>query len=236
MAKKGKITYKTYLNDRLKKVDFHGFISHPLYVQATFERRTIFFKSRYFELFSKPLYTLLTAGEASGPTLEQVIAEESKLIEFVISKMDSNISLERFKDQYSFYGADLCEMTEPDFVNYLFTFFQDKGLPALASVLKEGCKTEHAFHLVRDMKTVCNKAIYDELVENSTHYAPPYLPLFRFMLETKKWPIMSLSLMDLECEKTYKDFDTFLKLNYPTHAIEISRQVDQWTAHLNKPN
>ena len=53
-----KISYKTYLNDRLKQVDFHGQLTCPLYVQVTFERKTIFFKSYYFELFSKSRYGL----------------------------------------------------------------------------------------------------------------------------------------------------------------------------------
>lgn len=51
---------------------------------------------------------------------------------------------------------------------------------------------------MRDMKRSHNRPLYDELVENSFYYAPPYLPLYGFMLQTKKWPMLSLTVM--ECE------------------------------------
>ena len=63
-----KISYKTYYNDRLKEVDFHGQQTHPLYVQVTYERKTIFFNSYYFALFSKPRSFLDVPGAgAKGP-------------------------------------------------------------------------------------------------------------------------------------------------------------------------
>lgn len=60
-----KISFKTYLNDRLKQVDFHGQLTFPLYVQVTYERKPIYFKSYYFELFSKPRYLLTIPGVGS---------------------------------------------------------------------------------------------------------------------------------------------------------------------------
>lgn len=53
-----KLGFETYLNNRLDQVDFLGQLTHPLYVQVTYERNTIFFKIYYFELFSKPMYAM----------------------------------------------------------------------------------------------------------------------------------------------------------------------------------
>jgi hypothetical protein len=83
-----KISYKTYLNDRLKQVDFHGQLTYPLYIQVTYERKTIFFKSYYFELFSKSRYGMaMPDGSIKGPEREQVIEKENEVFRFVIDKM-----------------------------------------------------------------------------------------------------------------------------------------------------
>src|SRR5258708_6491939 len=152
MAKTYKVSYKTYLNDRLKQVPFHGKLTYPLYVQLTYDRKTIFFKSYYFELFSKPRYALFAAGKRDGPTIAQVIEKENELIDFVIDKMLPDFSLDRFRESYTYYGRDLCDLTEPGFSDYLFTFFNDKGMPALATTVKEGCKFQLVFNVVKDMK------------------------------------------------------------------------------------
>src|SRR5260370_31403764 len=93
-----KISYKTYYNDRLKKVDFHGQQAYPLYVQLTYERKTIFWKSYYFELFSKPRFFLDIPGAGTkGPELELAIRKEKEVIEFIIEKHQHDFSLELFK-------------------------------------------------------------------------------------------------------------------------------------------
>lgn len=114
-----KITYKTYLNERLKQVDFHGQLTYPLYVQVTFERKTIFFKSYYFELFAKSRYFLVVPGAGSkGPSLEQVIEKENEVINFILNKFKDDFSLEKFKTAYAYYSKDLCDITERGFVDY----------------------------------------------------------------------------------------------------------------------
>ena len=215
MAKTYKVSYKTYLNDRLKQVPFHGKLTHPLYVQLTYDRKTIFFKSYYFELFSKPRYSLFAAGKRGGPTIEQVIEKENELIDFVIDKILLDFSLDRFKEAYVYYSQDLCDLTEPGYNDYLFTFFEDKGMPALATAIKEGGKFRILFDVVRDMKTALNRPLYSELIENSFYYAPPYLPLFGFMMQSKKWPILILTAMEWEADETKQKFSEHVQKNYP---------------------
>lgn len=234
-SKTYKVSYKTFLNDRLKKVHFHGKQTYPLYVHVTYDRKTIFFKSYYFELFSKSRYVLFSSGKAQGPSIEQIIEKEKELIDFVIDKTLSDFSLHRFKEEYLFYGQDLCDLTEPGFGDYLFTFFQDKGMPALATTIKEGSKLRILYDVVRDMKTALAKPLYNELVENSFYYAPPYLALFGFMLQLKKWPMLSLTVMEWQSESTVKEFSEYIIKYYPLQNLnEVIDQINKWLIHLKK--
>ena len=229
MTKTYKVSYKTYLNDRLKQVPFHGKLTHPLYVQLTYDRKTIFFKSHYFELFSKPKYSLLAAGMRGGPKMEQVIEKENELIDFVINKTLPDFSLDGFKEGYGYYGQDLCDLTEPGFNDYLVTFFQDRGMPALANTIREGSKVQILFDLVRDMKSALNQPLYKELAESSFYYAPPYLPLFGFMILSRKWPMLSLSAMEWEGEGTRAKFSEYMQKYYPDkNHSEVLKLVDKW--------
>jgi hypothetical protein len=228
MSKTYKVTYKTYFNERLKRVSFHGKLTHPLYIQVTFDRKTTFYKSYYFELFSKPKYHLLAAGKKGGPSLEQVIAKENELIDFVIDKTIDDFSLERFREQYLYYCRDLCDVTEGGFREYLLTFFHDKGMPVFAATLNQGSKTKILYDVVRDLKTALKPALYDELIENSFYYAPPYLPLFEFMMQFKKWPILSLSLMEWENKDVRNSFSEYVVKNFSSQDVkEVSEKVSK---------
>ncbi|HEY8784116.1 MAG TPA: hypothetical protein VIM16_20985 [Mucilaginibacter sp.] len=225
-----KITYKTYLNERLKQVDFHGQLTHPLYVQVTFERKTIFFKSYYFELFSKPRYFLIVPGAGSkGPSLEQVIEKETEVVNFILNKFKDDFSLEKFKTAYAYYSKDLCDITEKGFIDYLYTFFWDKGSPHIGDLIKWGGSHVVAYDLLKDFKRTFNKTLYDELVENSFYYAPPYLPVYGYMQQTKRWPMLCLTMMEWDRAETKAGFKEYAEKNYPNmNSTELIGQVNNW--------
>lgn len=225
-----KITYKTYLNERLKQVDFHGELTFPLYIQLTFERKTIFFKSYYFELFSKPRYLLTVPGVGSkGPSKDQVIEKENEVVNFIVNKHKEDFSLDVFKQAYTFYSKDLCDVTENGFMDYLYVFFHDEGLPALAETVKHGGKYSIAYNVVRDMQRAFNKPLYDKLVDNSFYYAPPYLPLYGFMRQTKRWPMLILTILEWERPETQAAFREYVGNYYPgMNADELIAQITKW--------
>jgi hypothetical protein len=222
-----KIAYKTYLNERLKQVDFHGQLTHPLYLQLTFERKTIFFKSYYFELFSKPRFFLDVPGAGTkGPELELAIRKENEVIEFIIEKHRDDFSLEIFKDAYAYYSKDVCDLAEGGFRKYLFTFFWDEGSPHLGDLVKHGGKHVVTYDLVRDFKRNFQKERYDKLVKNSFDYAPPYLPLYGFMLERKRWPELCLTMMEFRDLKIAFDFRAYMERLYPgVNVLELAKEV-----------
>ncbi|MFI5139270.1 MAG: hypothetical protein ACHQIM_15710 [Sphingobacteriales bacterium] len=225
-----KISYKTYFNDRLKQVDFHGCLTHPLYVQVTYERKTIFFKSYYFELFSKPRYAMeLPDGNIKGPDIDQIIEKEMKVIAFVMDKLKDGFSLDAFKKLYAYYSKDLCDVTEFDFITFLYLFFEEKDMPHMAELIKWGTQHLVTYDLMMDFKKTFKKDLYKELIEHSFHRAPPYMQLCSFMRERKKWPLLCFTAMEWDNMETIRAFKEFVELNYPTmKSIQLIGQVNNW--------
>jgi len=223
-----KISYKTYFNDRLKQVDFHGQRTYPLYVQVTYERKTIFFKSYYFELLSKPRFFLDVPGAGSkGPELALAIHKENEVIEFIINKHSEDFSLETFKDAYAYYSKDVCDLAESGFRDYLFTFFWDEGSPHLGDLIKWGGRHVVAYDLVRDFKRIFQKEKYDKLVKNSFDFSPPYLPLYGFMSERKRWPELFLTMQEWRSVETNVAFKAYLERVYPgANELELVKEVN----------
>jgi hypothetical protein len=217
MEKEYQVTYKTYYNDRLKQTGFHGKLMHPLYVQVTFDRKSVFFKSFFFDLFSKPKYAARIGGEVFGPDVKEIIKKEESLIEFIIDKNRDNFSLDLFKTEYAYYGRDLLDMMEPGFLEYLYTFLHDEGFPYLAETVNLGSLTCKLYDLVLDFKRCLNPKLYQKLWENSFYYSPPYLVLCAFNEKPQQTLLKAFTVMDWEQPELKDRFLDFLKKNYQSH-------------------
>jgi hypothetical protein len=222
-----KITYKTYFNDRLKEVDFHGKLTHPLYVQLTYERKTIFWKSYYFELFGKPRFFLDVPGAGKkGPEVELAIKKEQEVIDFILDKHKDDFTLEIFKKDYAYYSKDVCDLAEVGFREYLFRFFWDEGSPYLGDLVKHGCKHVVAYDLVRDFKRNFTKEKYDKLVKNSFEFTPTYLPLYGFMSDIKRWPEKILTMKEFYDEGTMEKFIIYMHTFHPeANARDLATEI-----------
>jgi hypothetical protein len=231
-----KISFKTYLNDRLKQVDFHGQSTYPLYVQVTYERKTIFFKSYYFELFAKPRYAMqLADGSIKGPDLEQIIEKENEVIRFVIDKLKDGFSLEAFKKLYAHFSTDLCDATEFEFITYLYLFFNSKELPQMAELIKWGTLHLVTYDLVIEFKETLKKSLFNELLQEAFQNAPPYLQLYSFMMHTKKWPLLCLTAMEWDNIETIRSFKEYVELHYPNMtSTQFIGQVNSWPNYRRK--
>lgn len=235
MEKTYKVTYKTYFNDRLKKVFFHGVLTYPLYIQITFDRKTIVFKSYYFELFSKPRYAIFQNAKIHGPAMKDIIEKEDELIDFIIDKNLPNFSVEVFKQEYNHYSRDLCDEMEEPFIDYLFVFFKDKGMPSLATTITEGIKYRIAYEVVRDLKIAFLPKLYNELIENSFYYSQPYLLLYGFMQQTKKWPMLCLTVMEWQNVKIRKWFMEYIHIYFKNQDDgAVMKQIEKFIQSLKK--
>ena len=229
MSKASKISYKTYFNDRLKQVSFHGLLSYPLYLQVTFERKSIFFKSYYFELFFKPRYINMAGIKGQQSLINKIIKKETDLIKFLVEKNKSSFSLEHFKVQYAHYCKDLLDELEPRFLSYLQTFLQDEGLPALGNSLQYSSEINSAFDLIQDMKKAFVPSLYQKLVNNSLFYGPPYLPLYGFMLSNNKVLLQTITIKEWEEQNLKEPFHDFLVENHPSvDAPALLKKIEEW--------
>ena len=227
--KEYQVTYKTYYNDRLKQTNFHGKLMHPLYVQVTFDRKSIFFKSFFFDLFSKPKYAARIAGEVFGPNVNDIIKKEESLIEFIIDKNRDNFSLDLFKTEYAYYGRDLLDMMEPGFLEYLYTFLHDEGLPYLAETVNLGSLTCKLYDLVLDFKRCLNPKLYQKLWENSFYYSPPYLVLCAFNEKPQQTLLKVFTVMDWEMKGQEENLMNFLKKTYPdSDSTNVADLIKKW--------
>ncbi|UKT63057.1 hypothetical protein [Pedobacter mucosus] len=228
--KTNKISYKTYPNDRLKEVDFHGVATHPLYIQVTYDRKSIFFKSYYFELFGKARYLLKIPGiTPKGPSLGDCVEREEQVIRFILEKHREDFTLDLFRSAYLYYSRDLCDIFQDGFIDYLYTFFWDDGYPALGDAVLYGSKDVVAYELIRSLKRAFKPELFIKLKENSLYYAPPYLPIYEFMAERHRWPQAILTVMEMEDPQTLKSFGSFLIKRYTEdQAVDILNQVAKW--------
>lgn len=220
MGKTYQVTYKTYFNDRLKKVSYHGKLTYPLYVQVTFDRQSIFFKSYYFDLFSKPKYAVHIAGERFGPDIKDIIEKEELLIGYIVDKNTGNFSLDLFKSEYAYYSRDLLDGMEESFLEYLYSFFYDEGLPSLAETIKAGYGNCKLYDLIQDFKISLKPELFKKLRENSLYYSLPYLPLCEFNEKPKRTLLSAFTVMDWEDVAAKERFRSFWKHYYPYNDIE----------------
>ena len=228
--KQYKVTYKTYFNERLQKSLFHTKLMHPLYVQIIFDRVPIIFKSYYYDLFSKSKYVIHVAEKVFTPDIKEIIQKEEKLIEFIIDKNLQKFSLDIFKKEYAFYSRDLPDIMEEDFLEYLFTFLHDEGMPFLANTLKKGASNAKLYDLMQNLKVAFNPELYKKLIENSFYYAPPYLQVYTIMLQlkTNQSPLITLCVMDWE-QSIQNTFTDFFKNTYPGYNVtEVIKKIKKF--------
>jgi hypothetical protein len=168
-----------------------------------------------------------------GPKLTDIIEIETQLLEFVIDKNLPEFSLDIFKKNCAYYSKDLCDIMEEKFLEYLFIFFQYKWMADFATTIQQGAKLRIVYNVVRDMKKALNPTLFKKLIENSFYHAPPYLPLFGFMQQTKRWPMLSLSVMEWEKPGTKEAFGTYFQQYYQDQdPAEVVMNVENRLQHL----
>lgn len=234
MNKAYKISYKPFFNDRLKEVQFHGKSTYPLYIQVIYRRKTILFKSYYFELFSKKRYELKKANKVVSPSLHEIAAMEVELMDYITLRLGKALTIESFKNAYYYFGKDLCESTEEKFRVHMFTFFLNKKMGALAHTLAKGSETEVLQEVLLDLKKIIEVQLYNELVISAIETDQPYIPLYEFMTKKRSLPMQYLTVKDWETGSTAHDFSEYLDKNYEKNKYSIEQAVKNWINLLKK--
>src|SRR5260221_13246083 len=100
------VSYKTYFNDRIKPLVFRGRETHPLYVQVTYDRRTIFFKRYYFPVFARPKYDFLKTN------ILQINDLESRMVDYLINRDAEPFELDGLLGQYKLFSRDVLDSVD----------------------------------------------------------------------------------------------------------------------------
>lgn len=229
MNRSYKISYKTYYNNRLKEVSFHGQTTYPLYVQLTYLRKTIFFKSSMFELFSLSRYAIEHfKKEPKGPSIAFVTEKEKALLDFVVEKCREDFSLERFKSAYQYYSRDLILATEDALRAFIVVFMVTKKASSFGKALVVGSLKYVLYDILNESKAILSPSVYQEMIDNLSK-APPYMVLYAFMKYFKRWPDQVITVMEWESEETRAAFSRYMMEHHPEKDREYAaNEVDQW--------
>lgn len=231
MTKTYKITYKTYFNTRLKPVGYNGEATHPLYSQITYARQTLYFKSAMFELLSQERYAIRQGKKKDLPNIEFIVEKENQLLEFVAEKCRAKFTPELFKLNYTYYGTDLCTSTEEAFRVFLFSFLSEKGMPNFARALTDGSTKYILYDILQDAKKIFTPPAYLDLTSTLSK-APPYMELYSFVRDQKKWPDKSLTIMEWEQQETKDAFLLYLE-KYPAEQVKlILQKIEKWLGYV----
>lgn len=229
MAKTYQVTYKPYFNERIKPVSFHGKEIHPLYIQVTFDRKSIFFKSYYFDLFTRPQYVELET------TIEQIIELESRLIEYIVDKNTNTFSLERFTEEYKYLSTDLLDKMDEHFKDYLFIFFMDEGMPRYAGIVRAIINSLTGMQIVETFKDGLKPALYNKMIENAIYYAPPYIPLMAFVRHRHPNGLPSLPIFEWQQAWTPEELEKFLGVHFQEYTkSEVKKSIMWYIDAVNK--
>ncbi len=169
------VSYKTYFNDRIKPVLFRGEEVYPLYVQVTYDRRTIFFKSYYFELFARPKYDFL------GTTISRINELESRVIDHLIAEHSDRFGLDELSRQYKIESRDVLDSFDWSFKIWMGTFFAEEGFPGLSVLLRNAPDGVAAIQLWDDLKKNLSPDVFDRMEEMAVEDGQPYLPLATYI-------------------------------------------------------
>ncbi|HEX9513155.1 MAG TPA: hypothetical protein VF939_21845 [Puia sp.] len=208
------ISYKTYFNTRIKDVVFQGEETWPLYVQVTYDRETIFFKSYYFDLFSQPKYDFLKMP------MIQVDALERRAIDFLITRNADRFNLRQLQQQYKMYSQDLLDSLDGPFKRWLAGYFKEQGLPGLSALLEYESEGVAAIRLWDDLKKCLDPGVFAKLeVKVTRGQVPPYIHLATYVRDKSPKGPFCLPLYE------WSDVDK---------QIEIERSIESklWRADM----
>jgi hypothetical protein len=168
------VSYKTYLNDRIKPKVFQGVESYPLYIRVTFDRETSFFKSYYFDLFARPKY------DFQRTSITQIEELEGRVINHIFGRNKEHFDLHRFSRQYKIFSQDVLDNFDRPFRIWLAEYLKQDGLSGLGSLLAYSPDEVAGIQVWEDLKKILEPQRFEKMEEKAVR-AGPYLPLAMYV-------------------------------------------------------
>ena len=209
------VNYKTYNNARLKKVVFQGSETYPLYLQVTYDRKSIFFKSYYFELFSRPKYALLPIN------ILQVIDLESRLLDALIDEDAERFTLDGLLRKYKLWSVDVLDSCEGSFKELLAEILRGEGLEGLAGMVRDAGESVAGILLWRDLEMSMMSEIFERMKKRIIEEGHPYLPLASYVSETSPGGPVCLPLGEWRAQE--REIERFLRIGRRFRGLDMGK-------------
>lgn len=206
------VSYKTYHNERIKPVLFRGVETYPLYVQVIYDRRSVFFKSYYFELFAQPKYAFLETS------IQDINELESRVIEYLINRRPERFYLDELIRNYKIESRDLLDSFDGSFTVWLGDFLRAEGLPGLAAQMESNPELVAGIRIWDELKTVMKPEVFERMEEKVFQYDSPYIPLAWYIRE--KYPDGPFCLPRFEWIDSQAEIEIFLDSIRWGHGFE----------------
>jgi hypothetical protein len=209
------VSYKTYLNERVKPVLFRDRETFPLYVQVTYDRKTTSLKSYYFDVFAQPMYDYL------GTTLAQMDELESRAIDYVTVKYADRFYLSEFPTWYKLFNRDVLDGLERPFKEWLISYFEGERAPGYAALLRMGMQTVCALELLDEFKIALAPDLYERLMAKAAKDAPPYIPMAEYIRNRQPKGPFCLPVHEWIQHETQVDAEEYIYNEF--YAYEMGR-------------
>ena len=194
---------------------FQGRETFPLYLQVTYDRRTIFFKSYYFELFAQPKYAFLSTN------ILQVIDLESGLLDILIDENVERFTLEGLLQQYKRWSVDVLDSCDGSFKQLLAGVFRSEGLNGLAEMVVGAGDGVAGIRLWEEFGRSLSGGLFERMRERVIEEGHPYLPVAAYVWEKLPDGPMCLSLKEWKGKR--KEIEQYLGRASEFRGLDVGR-------------
>ncbi len=221
MIKTQKITYKVFLFERVKKkVMVFNTETYPLQIRLTSGSRTVYLKSYFFGMMQQNKYLQEVLYNHKTISIENIIACEEDLIQYILNKDGNQHSLEPVRQEYAFLCRDILHELDEGFKNFMVDFFYAEKLPAYALFIKNDGANHTSEFILTNLEKSLQQEVYKKLLRAAVEKAPPYIPLISFFRQEIKNPLPVLSVYQWLQEKVSASFILFVKKNFPEYEAD----------------
>jgi hypothetical protein len=146
---------------------------------VTYDRRTVFFKSYYFELLARPRYDLLPVN------ILQVIDLESRLLDALIDEDAERFTLDGMLRKYRLWSVDVLDRYEESFKDLLVRVLIGEGMEGMAGLVKGAGDGVAGIVVWRELGRSLDKGLFNRMEDLVVKEGDPYLPLASYVWETR---------------------------------------------------
>ena len=151
-----------------------------------------------------------------------------------MEQLRDDFSLDRFKEAYKYYSTDLCASTGDALRVSMALNMSLKGEGNFWKALAAGSEQYVLHDVLNEAARLFKPEVYETLNAELAS-APPYMELYGFMRQYKKWPDMVLTAMEWDNPKMQEAFSEYLKAYFPERDVQATiRAVEQWLKNIAK--